>query len=171
MKLLGGAYLVYVALKHFVFSDQPEVPARQTEQRQSRAFWAAVIAIEFTDVAFAADSILASIALVGPIPPNSSTQIHPKLWLIILGGLLGVILMRMAASAFIKLLRRFPRFETTAYLLVGTVGVKLIADWWYDATRNRLDFQSPSSPAFWVFWSLMTLWIALGFIPQRKPVL
>jgi YkoY family integral membrane protein len=167
VKLLGGLYLIYVAVRHFFQSEDAPEPTTQATQHRARKFWSVVVAIEFTDVAFAADSILASIAMVGPAPKDSA--IHPKFWLILLGGMMGVLLMRVAAVAFIRLLKRFPRFETTAYLLVSTVGLKLIADWWYNAETERLNFQSPQSPAFWVFWLAMMLCIAIGFLPGRKP--
>src|SRR5205085_3090670 len=38
-------------------------------------------------------------------------------------------LMRVAASMFIRMLEKFPRFETSAYLLVIVIGLKLLADW------------------------------------------
>ncbi len=84
--------------------------------------------IEFTDMAFAVDSILAAIALVGP-KPSDHVGLHPKLWVVVTGGMLGVILMRLAAVVFIRLLEKFPRFETSAYLLVSVIGLKLILDY------------------------------------------
>src|SRR4051794_6161833 len=81
-KLLGGAYLVYVALKHFVFGEgQQASPDELPEERvfsktgkeitaTSMAFWYTVIVIELTDIAFAIDSILAAIALVGQQRPD-----------------------------------------------------------------------------------------------------
>ena len=70
-------------------------------------FWPTVAVIELTDVAFAVDSILAAIALVGPPPKeHAADAIHPKLWVIITGGMIGVILMRFAAILFIKMLER-----------------------------------------------------------------
>jgi YkoY family integral membrane protein len=159
---------VFVAVRHFLHPARPKKPEPMTADQRAVRFWSVVASIELTDIAFAADSILASIALVGPMPPGST--IHPKLWLILLGGMLGVLIMRVAAVVFIRLLRKFPRFETTAYLLVTTVGVKLLVDWWYNADGDRLDFQSPASAAFWVFWSTMILCIAVGFLPGRKPV-
>jgi YkoY family integral membrane protein len=166
VKLLGGAYLIYVAVRHLLFPKKKK-PHVDTADQSKLNFWMVVASIELTDIAFAADSILASIALVGPMPPGAT--IHPKLWLILLGGMMGVLLMRVAAVLFIRLLKKFPRFETAAYLLVATVGVKLIADWWYNSEGDRLNFESPSSPAFWVFWSAMALCISVGFLPGRKP--
>lgn len=103
----------------------------ETRKRLGLAsFWPTVLVIELTDVAFAVDSILAALAFVGSPPEGHPPEaFHPKLWLVIFGGLIGVALMRVAASMFIKMLDRFPRFETSAYLLVIVIGLKLLADW------------------------------------------
>jgi len=196
VKFLGGAYLVYIAVKHLFFeaqekeddkivldaSGQPElvdaetggelsaehreleikerVPfnsvadiARAADEEAAQAanlqnslkespsatprkdtpaefwrFWKTVFVIELTDIAFAVDSILAAIALAGGR--------HEKLWVIITGGIIGMILMRFAATIFIRLLDRFPRFETAAYLLVILIGVKLLVDWGFNSNWN-----------------------------------
>lgn len=200
-KLLGGAYLVWVAVKHFFFETAiehekldvdekgqpvlvnpqtgkvltekelgavaPATPAVTVPSTHSRAFWMTVGVIELTDIAFAIDSIVAAIGVVGP-PPQG--QRHPKLWVVLIGGMLGVILMRFAAVMFIRLLEKFPRFEMSAYLLVIVIGVKLIADYIFNtpAHPDRLDFHSPEELAFWVFWGLMTVCFSIGFIPHRE---
>jgi YkoY family integral membrane protein len=169
VKLIGGAYLIYVAIKHFVARKPSNDKLKKIGEKQDLSFWTVVASIELTDIAFAIDSILAGIALVGPAPQDSGL-IHPKLWVILAGGMIGVVLMRVAAIGFISLLKRFPRFETSAYLLVGIVGLKLIADWWFNADREVLNFESPTAPAFWGFWSLMLICGGLGFIPRRQPV-
>ena len=91
--------------------------------------------------------------------------------MIIVGGLLGVVLMRFAAVIFIRLLERFPRFSTAAYLLVLVIGVKLLLDWYFNVPPDdlhRLDFHSLHSPAFWTFWGTMVLCFAVGFLPKAK---
>jgi predicted tellurium resistance membrane protein TerC len=122
-----------------------------------------------TDIAFAIDSILAAIALVGGAPAGHQGP-HPKLWVVITGGMLGVILMRFAAVMFIKLLERFPRFEVSAYLLVLVIGGKLLADWGFNTAAHPhvVDFHNPGGAAFWVFWLLMAVCLAVGFLPQKK---
>jgi len=131
------------------------VPARQ--------FWMTVLVIEITDIAFAIDSILAAIGVVGSRPE--------KLWVILIGGMLGVILMRYAAVLFIRLLEKFPRFETAAYLLVVVIGLKLLIDFAANSAAHpdRVNFHSPSSPAFWALWVLMTAGFCTGFLPPRPP--
>src|SRR5204863_3168133 len=124
------------------------------------AFWYAVAMIELTDVAFAVDSILAA---VGTVPGRE------KLWIVVTGGMLGVILMRFAAAVFVRLLDRFPRFETAAYLLVLLIGAKLIVDFFFNRNhlQPRFDFHDPDAVSFWVFWGLMVVCFSVGFIPPK----
>jgi predicted tellurium resistance membrane protein TerC len=91
--------------------------------------------------------------------------------------MLGVILMRFAAVLFIRLLERFPRFETSAYLLVILIGFKLMADWGFNPDPDhpdwRFNFHSYHSPGFWMFWLLMLAFFCVGFLPardQKQPV-
>lgn len=132
-------------------------------------FWPTVLVIELTDIAFAIDSILAAIAMVSTVPKPEGQRWHPKLWVVITGGMLGVILMRFAAVLFIRLLEKFPRFEVSAYLLVIVIGLKLIADWMFNTVEHHhLDFHNPKAPEFWVFWVLMVICFSVGFVPKHK---
>src|ERR1051325_10392371 len=180
-KLLGGLYLVYVAAKHFVFGEddaaQPEeLPEERTHSKSGKvitaaslSFWYTVVVIELTDIAFAIDSILAAIALVGQQRPDD-TGAHDKLWVVIVGGFIGVVVMRFAAILFLRLLEKFPRFEVSAYLLVLVIGGKLLADWGFNTKENphRVDFHDYRHPAFWIFWSLMLICFCIGFLPKRE---
>ena len=183
VKLAGGAYLLWIALRH-LFSkqsgnehltvgpdDEPTLAGEEPSKTlmQHPGFWHTVAVIELTDIAFAVDSILAAIAVVGSAPVGHVGP-HPKLWVVITGGLLGVVLMRVAAAMFIRLLERFPRFETSAYLLVAVIGAKLVIDWGAntDEHPHRINFHDTTSPEFWIFWTLMAVCVALGFLPDRR---
>jgi YkoY family integral membrane protein len=206
VKLLGGGYLLWVALKHLISKARErrdehialgpdrmptlvdattgrELPPEEQEHELHirsavpvpsaghAGFWSTVAVIELTDIAFAIDSILAAMALVGATPAGHPGP-HPKLWVVITGGTLGIVLMRFAAVLFIKLLEKFPRFETSAYLLVSVIGLKLVVDWGLNtpAHPHRVDFHSPGNAAFWIFWILMLLCCAIGFLPPKKSV-
>jgi YkoY family integral membrane protein len=199
VQLLGGLYLVYISVKHFFFEggdehgehvgvgsdgtptlvdDQtgkpvgPEEAERELASRSPVAagvessrrfagFWPTVLVIELTDIAFAIDSILAAIGLAG--------KERGKLWVVFTGGMIGVVLMRFAAVLFIKLLERFPRFETSAYLLVIVIGLKLVVEWLANPSDgpHRVDFHDIRRVEFWVFWILMAGCFVIGFIPKR----
>ncbi len=176
VKLVGGLYLLYVTIKYFLTEfrqgdeeGQSGDAANDESRRTYARFWPTVAVIELTDIAFAVDSILAAMALV-EIDPNQE-GINPKLWVVVSGGLLGVVMMRFAAVVFIKLLEKFPRFEVSAYLLVAVVGTKLFVEWgshYVPAWHSYLNFHSPSSIAFWAFWLLMLAMLGLGFTGSAK---
>lgn len=148
VKFVGGGYLLYIAIKHLFFAPKDEGAAG----KKGATFWQTVVAIELTDIAFALDSILAGIALT------------PKIWIVFTGGILGVVMMRFAASAFIKLIEKFPGLEKAAYLLVMIIGAKVIVE----ACRfDGVDFHSPRAVSFWVFWAMMAGAIAYGFLAKR----
>lgn len=147
----------------------PGSPDKTASGEVYASFWKTIVVVELTDLAFAVDSILAGIAMVGPAPADH-VGFHPKLWVVVLGGMLGVILMRFAAMAFIKMLERFPRFELSAYLLVLVIGSKLCLEWLFNGPghEHRLDFHDYSHPAFIVFWSLMLVSFLIGFIRPKS---
>lgn len=147
VKLLGGGYLVFIAIKHFLKRDVDDA----LEESPHTGFWKTVMLIEVMDIAFAVDSILAAVALTS------------KFWIIFIGGFIGVVMMRGAAAVFLRLLDRYPGFENSAFILVFIIGLKVIIE----AMRiPGVDFHSASHPGFWIFWGAMAITIAAGF---RKP--
>lgn len=152
VKFVGGAYLLYLAFDYWR-EQRKEESEEERKRHFARSFWKTVVIVELTDIAFAVDSILTAVALT------------KKAWVVITGGVIGLLMMRFAASLFIKLLERFPRFEPTAYILVFIIGIKLIVDGFH---LPEVDFHSASNPAFWIFWIAMLLSFLFGFTPSRK---
>jgi YkoY family integral membrane protein len=165
LKLAGALYLMWISFSHFVFGAKKRKVPEDTANPISLG--RVILQIELMDLAFAVDSVLAAVALVGPAPAGSGA-IHPKLWVIITGGMLGVILMRFAAALFAQLLDRFRRLNTCAYLLVLLIAVKLVLDWHFNIPGHpgRLDFSSPKSPAMWIFWGAALSVLVFGFFRQ-----
>jgi YkoY family integral membrane protein len=151
VKFAGGAYLLYVGGQHWVLSEEKK--AKKRGSSGAMTFWKTVVMIELTDIAFAVDSILAAVA------------VSNKLWVVFSGGVLGMILMRFAASVFIRLLDTFPAFEDSAYLLIVVIGTKLVLD---GLKIPGVEFHSSSSPASWVFWMSILLALAVGFRKKKK---
>lgn len=150
VKFVGGGYLIFVAVTHLL-KKGPEQKHELHEGKKKKSFWITVLQIEIMDIAFAVDSILAAVALSN------------KFWVVFAGGMMGVILMRFAASGFLTLLAKFPGFETTAYLLVLIIGGKLTIEGF---RFPWIDFHSASHPSFWMFWGSMLLALLSGF--RRK---
>lgn len=159
LQALGAIYLVFITIKHFLVHSQPE---DKKKVRKPMGFWQTVALVEVTDIAFAVDSVLAAVGMVrGP----------DKIWVVYVGALIGVILLRFAATYFIKLLDRFPGLEHLAYTLVGWVGIKLIlmaghnfTVWWNQ--RNPQDPLGYSIPEMnhTVFWIVMGVIIVVGTV-------
>ncbi|MBN22068.1 MAG: hypothetical protein CL678_12375 [Bdellovibrionaceae bacterium] len=149
VKYAGGSYLIFISLKSLLFGEKKD----EHKETNTASFWKVILLVEVTDIAFAIDSILAAVALT------------PKFWIVFTGGFLGVLLMRFAASYFIRLLDQFPNFEKTAYLLILWIGIKLILEGFH---LPGLDFHDTSSPAFFGFWGLMAATILFGFYRKKQ---
>lgn len=126
LKLLGGLYLVYLALKHFLGGDGGHDEAGAPRRRFGQGFWATVINVELADIAFSVDSILAAVAMVEGLPANLQRNQTLALGIIYVGGILGIVMMRMVAGMFLVLLNKYPGLAGGAYLLVGWIGLKLV---------------------------------------------
>jgi len=82
-------------------------------------FWTTVVRVESTDIVFAIDSILVAVGM------------SRKLWVILSGGLLGIIAMRVLIGQILSLVRRYPAIVDGAYVIVAWVGVKLLLEYLY----------------------------------------
>ncbi len=142
VQFLGSAYLIYLSVQHFVKTKKTK------ELKPILSFWKVVLFIELLDLVFAIDSILAGIAFIDAV--------YSKIWIVYLGGVLGIIGMRWAADLFGSLLDKFPKLEKSAHLMVGWVGVKL--------GLSALQYPLPS----FVFWGIFILFFLLGFYRKKQ---
>jgi YkoY family integral membrane protein len=115
VKVLGGLYLVWLALRHFElqFQEPGTAGAASTALPGGGAALLAVIAC--TDLAFSIDSISAAVA------------VSDNLALVLIGGALGVAMLRFLAGWVILWLDRCPDLAHAAYLSVLTVGLRMLA--------------------------------------------
>lgn len=72
------------------------------------------LTLALTDLAFSLDSVAAAVAVTD------------RLALVMAGGLLGVLALRLTAGLFVRWLELFSRLETAGYLAVGLVGIRLL---------------------------------------------
>lgn len=136
MQAIGAAYLLFISLNHlfrkFILHRNEDESAECGDQQAKKGsgFWMTVVKVEFADIAFAIDSILAAVALAMALPNTDLPQIGGmdggKFLVILAGGLIGVVIMRFAATYFVKLLNERPGLESAAFIIVGWVGVKLL---------------------------------------------
>jgi YkoY family integral membrane protein len=121
IKLIGALYLLWLAIKFFKDKLLHKEGGEGEEQVQPKGwlvktfgfFWATVISVELMDLAFSVDSILTALA------------VSEEVWVILLGGMIGILLMRGVATFFIALMDRVPELETTAYILITFIAIKM----------------------------------------------
>lgn len=73
-----------------------------------------VLTLAFTDLAFSLDSIAAAVAVTD------------RLAIVMTGGVIGVLSLRLTAGLFTRWLEIFPKLETAGYIAVGLVGLRLL---------------------------------------------
>lgn len=122
VKVIGAAYLAWLAVRYFLdrrkenSNDEAEAKGIRKEGLFIRLFgnfWGTVASVELMDIAFSVDSVLAAFG------------ISEKVWILLLGGMLGVLMMRGIAGIFLKLIERIPELETAAYVLILIISVKM----------------------------------------------
>src|SRR5262245_29302135 len=115
VKLAGAGYLLFLVYRHFSGSDGADerraIPPARPSMGLS-AFWATVVKVELTDIVFAIDSILVAVAM------------SPKLWVVLTGGILGIIAMRLVIGQLLSLVERYPPLVDGAFVIIGWVGLK-----------------------------------------------
>jgi YkoY family integral membrane protein len=118
VKVIGAGYLLYLAIHHFRGGDAEErrKPRPPTSWLGLGAFWTTVVKVELTDIVFAIDSILVAVAM------------SPKTWVVITGGLLGIITMRILIGQLLAIVQRYPALVDGAFVIIAWVGLKLLLE-------------------------------------------
>lgn len=112
VKILGAIYLLWMSAKYFLSNKDNDESAIEASDK---SFWAVVLQVELMDIAFSIDSVLAAFGVSG------------KVWVLFLGAIFGILMMRGVARIFLVLIEKYPELETTAYVLIGIIGAKMMA--------------------------------------------
>lgn len=120
VKLLGGLYLLYLTYEHFAARSREGAQSEPPKAKPAfglSAFWATVVRVELVNLAFSVDSILVAVAM------------SRKTWVVVTGGLLGIVTMRIVAGRLIELIRKYPALVDGAFVIIGWVGIKLLLEY------------------------------------------
>jgi len=119
IKVIGAAYLAWLVIKHFWLGEEENdtegVKKDSWLVRTFGVFWGTVISVELMDLAFSVDSILAAFA------------VSEKVWILLIGGMLGILMMRTVAKLFLVLIDKVPELENTAFILIAIISIKMFA--------------------------------------------
>jgi YkoY family integral membrane protein len=163
IQALGAAYLLFISIKNIYDQRKGGDDHPDAKPRKKSGFWMTVLKVELADIAFALDSMLAAVALAVTLPELGDFHVGGinggQFVVMLLGGIIGLIIMRFAARQFVVLLEKFPTLETAAFLIVGWVGVKLVVLTLAHPALQILDTEFPHS----TLWKT-TFWIVLAGI-------
>ena len=130
LKMIGAAYLLYLMADHFEESAG-ESEGAGAHSTHTKGFWATIVAIEVMDLSLSVDNVVAAVAM------------SPKLWVVCAGVFIGILALRFVAGACIRLMERFPVLESTAFVLIGYVGVLLLVEVLSDPHHSWALFDHP----------------------------
>lgn len=181
IQAIGALYLLYMCIsniiKKILESKKEDENEEEKQKKKQSGFWMTVLKVEIADVAFAVDSMLAAVALGITLPLIDGVGdlggMHAGHFIVIfIGGLVGVVIMRFAATKFVKILEQRPNLEIAAFIIVGWVGVKLSV---LTLSHKKLGIISESfahSPAWkYTFYGVLILIAVFGWIfskPKEK---
>ncbi|OFW17423.1 MAG: hypothetical protein A3F70_10460 [Acidobacteria bacterium RIFCSPLOWO2_12_FULL_67_14] len=150
--LIGAAYLLWLPYQHFAGSEDAASrrrPKPATSWLGMSPFWSTVVKVELTDIVFAIDSILVAVAMSN------------KLWVIITGGILGVVAMRLVIGQLLVLVNRYPALVDGAFVIITWVGIKLVLEYLHAA--GYVPFEIPR----WLSLGLIVVIFAVALIKAR----
>ena len=124
VKLVGGLYLLYLPFRHF-FGEEGSHQRGQAAPARGwlgmTPFWATVVKVELSDIIFAVDSIVVAVAMSN------------KTWVVLTGGMLGIIAMRLVIGQLLTVVERFPILVDAAFAIIAWVGVRLLVEYLHQA--------------------------------------
>ena len=142
VKVAGGAYLLYLVWQHFGrHSDETDrnTPPVAKPAFGLSAFWATVVRVELMNRAFSIDSILVAVAM------------SPKRWVVMAGGILGIIAMRVVVGQIMSLVQKYPPLVDGAFIIITWVAIKLFVEY--------------AHQMHWIGWTIPQVWsLAVIFV-------
>ena len=176
IQALGAAYLLFIAFKHIYDQRKGKEHSIEPEATKGSGFWMTVLKVELADIAFAIDSMLAAVALAITLPHLDLFGVSEigginsgQFAVMLAGGLVGLVIMRFAAHKFVKLLANYPQLETTAFVIVGWVGVKLLVLTLAHKDLGILPYDFAHSTEWkLIFWGILLGIVAVGALISVK---
>jgi len=160
LKPLAGLYLLYLFVKYFIARrktqrqevlDKKKNPLYKQITTLIGPFWATVLLVETMDLVFSIDNVFAAVAFTNNI------------LLVWTGVFIGILAMRIVARAFVHLMEIFPFLETSAYIVLGILGLKL--------SFSLTEHFYPHSPFNAPDWVTSVLTIVVFIVPLLSSLL
>ena len=190
----GALYLIYMSVKNLIdfkkhkdkeiktpddveesddnFTEEEFPSDSEGHHKLKKNFWMTVLKVEFADIAFAIDSMLAAFAIAVTLP---ALGIHfggmdlGQFSVMFIGGMMGVIIMRFAATYFVELLNKYPNLEAAAFAIVGWVGIKLLVIVLAHDEIALIPHDFPHGIVWQsIFWTVLLALVIIGWITSVR---
>jgi YkoY family integral membrane protein len=152
VKLAGGLYLLYLTYSHFFGlkegEDRRSAPKAKPMLGLS-PLWATIVRVELVNLAFSIDSILVAVAM------------SQKMWVVMTGGILGIVALRLVVGQLIVLVERYPALVDGAFIIIAWIGLKLGLD--YAHTAHEVGVEVPQ----WFSLLLIAVIFIASFVNAR----
>ena len=153
VKLFGGLYLMYLSQRHFFAggdSDERGKPKPAKTWLGLSPLWATIVKVELVNLAFSIDSILVAVAM------------SPKFWVILTGGLLGIVAMRVVVGQLLAIVRRYPSLVDGAFVIIAWIGIKLFLEYLHAIDFIHFEINK------WFSFALIGVIFVLAYLHARR---
>jgi YkoY family integral membrane protein len=153
VKVLGGLYLLYLTFQHFMQGGTAESrtkPKPALPWLGLSALWGPVVKVELVNIAFSVDSILVAVAM------------SPRFWVVLTGGLLGIVAIRVVIGKLLTLVRRYPTIVDGAFVIIAWVGLKLLIEYLHAAGYVHFEIDK------WISFLLIALIFTISYLQARR---
>lgn len=110
-EVAGAVYLLWLVYQHFMGGSGED---GESGGPKFASLWQAIPTIALTDLAFSLDSVTTAIA------------ISKDVFIVLLGGTIGIIALRFMAGLFIRWLEIYVHLEDAGFVTVAFVGLRLL---------------------------------------------
>jgi predicted tellurium resistance membrane protein TerC len=89
----------------------------------------------------------------------------PKAWVVITGGILGIIALRLVVGQLLALIQKYPAIVDGAFVIIGWVGIKLMLEFLHNI--HVIPFEVPKAVSLGVIGVIFV--IAFWYARQQGP--
>ena len=114
------------------------------------ALWGTILKVELVNIAFSVDSILVAVAM------------SRKTWVVLAGGLIGIVAMRVVIAQLLAIVRRYPTLVDGAFVIIALVGTKLLLE--FANAMQWIHFDPPK----WMSLSLIGVTFLIAYMMARR---
>jgi predicted tellurium resistance membrane protein TerC len=145
--------LLYLTVQHFLQGGSAEERS-SIKPAQAwlglTALWATVVKVELVNIAFSVDSILVAVAM------------SRKFWVVLTGGLLGIVAIRVVIGQLLTLVRRYPTIVDGAFIIIAWVGIKLLLEYLNSAGVIHFEIDK------WLSLALIGIIFTIAYLRARR---